>query len=94
MTLSQRTLTERWGCGFSAVEAIAAAYLAITAGDPSLALRMAIADALADRMEAERRTQRRDRLLQGFVREGAWNMPAHKHRSPKWRFASPAPSAL
>ncbi|AWN49506.1 hypothetical protein DK419_26825 [Methylobacterium terrae] len=51
------------------VEVIAAAYLSQTFGDPALALRCAITDALADLMEAERRTRERSRLIsRGFVR--------------------------
>ena len=45
------------------VEAIAAAYLTQTSGDLALALRCAITDALADLMEAERRTRERSRLI-------------------------------
>ncbi|MGY2049534.1 hypothetical protein [Methylobacterium sp. JK268] len=47
----------------SPIEEIAAAYLARAAGDPDLALRCAITDALADLMEAERRTRERSRLI-------------------------------
>ncbi|SEP44285.1 hypothetical protein SAMN04487843_12063 [Methylobacterium sp. ap11] len=51
------------------VEAIAAAYLSQTSGDLALALRCAITDALADLLEAERRTRERSRLIsRGFVR--------------------------
>ncbi|MET7244985.1 hypothetical protein ABZT49_16645 [Methylobacterium sp. EM32] len=51
------------------VEAIAASYLSQTSGDLALALRCAITDALADLMEAERRTRERSRLIsRGFVR--------------------------
>ncbi|OAS22476.1 hypothetical protein [Methylobacterium platani] len=51
------------------VEAIAAAYLTQTSGDLALALRCAITDALADLLEAERRTRERSRLIsRGFVR--------------------------
>ncbi|QRE75511.1 hypothetical protein [Methylobacterium aquaticum] len=51
------------------VEAIAAAYLSQTSGDPALALRCAITDALADLLEAERRTRERSRLIsRGYVR--------------------------
>lgn len=45
------------------VEAIAAAYLSQTSGDPALALRCAITDALADLLEAERRTREHSRLI-------------------------------
>ena len=51
------------------VETIATAYLADAGGDAALALRRAIADALADLGEAERRTRQQDRLIsQGYVR--------------------------
>ena len=51
------------------VEAIAAAYLSHTSGDPVLALRCAITDALADLLEVERRTRERSRLIsRGYVR--------------------------
>ncbi|ACL62323.1 hypothetical protein [Methylobacterium nodulans] len=53
----------------SPVEEIAAAYLSRAAGDPELALRCAITDALADLMDAERRTRERSRLISlGYVR--------------------------
>ncbi|TGD96266.1 hypothetical protein [Methylobacterium nonmethylotrophicum] len=53
------------------VETIAAAYLMAAGGDAALALRRAIADALADLGEAERRTRQRDRLIsRGYVRAG------------------------
>ena len=51
------------------VEDTAQAYLQTTNGDLSLALRSAIADALADLMEAERRCNERNRLIShGYVR--------------------------
>ncbi|RVU20157.1 hypothetical protein [Methylobacterium oryzihabitans] len=51
------------------VETIAASYLVLASGDPGLALRCAITDALADLMEAERRTRRNSRLIsRGYVR--------------------------
>ena len=51
------------------VEAIAASYLVLASGDAGLALRCAITDALADLMEAERRTRRNSRLIsRGYVR--------------------------
>ncbi|KMO44874.1 hypothetical protein VQ03_00805 [Methylobacterium tarhaniae] len=51
------------------IEAIAAAYLSQTSGEPALALRCAITDALADLLEAERWTRERSRLIsRGFVR--------------------------
>ncbi|KQO67154.1 hypothetical protein [Methylobacterium sp. Leaf89] len=50
-------------------EAIVAAYLEEAGGDAVLALRRAVADALTDLCEAERRTLRRDRLIShGYVR--------------------------
>ncbi|KMO37319.1 hypothetical protein VQ02_13615 [Methylobacterium variabile] len=53
------------------VETIAVAYLLAAGGDAGLALRRAIADALADLGEAERRTRQRDRLIsRGYVRAG------------------------
>lgn len=53
----------------STVEDIAQAYLRTTHGDLSLALRSAIADALADLVEAERRCNERNRLIsRGYVR--------------------------
>ncbi|MCJ2137894.1 hypothetical protein MKK69_28260 [Methylobacterium sp. J-026] len=52
------------------VEAISAAYLGFAGGDAGIALRCAIADALSDLMEAERRTRERSRLIsRGYVRE-------------------------
>ncbi len=50
------------------VEAIAAAYLTQTFGDPALALRCAITDALADLLESERRTRERLARLRGKLR--------------------------
>lgn len=50
------------------VEAIAAAYLSQTFGDPALALRFVIVDALADLLEAERRTRERLARLRGKLR--------------------------
>ncbi|MGE7418683.1 hypothetical protein [Methylobacterium tarhaniae] len=51
------------------VEAIATAYLSQTFGDPALALRFVITDALADLLEVERRTRERSRLIsRGYVR--------------------------
>ncbi|GJE12562.1 MULTISPECIES: hypothetical protein [Methylobacterium] len=53
------------------VEAITAAYLGSSGGDAGIALRCAIADALSDLMEAERRTRERSRLIsRGYVRGG------------------------
>lgn len=50
-------------------DAIADSYLANADGDAVLALRRAVADALADLCEAERRTVGRERLIsRGFVR--------------------------
>ncbi|WP_267355359.1 MULTISPECIES: hypothetical protein [unclassified Methylobacterium] len=52
------------------VEAISSAYLGFAGGDAGIALRCAIADALSDLMEAERRTRERSRLIsRGYVRE-------------------------
>ena len=57
------------GEDLTTVESIAAAYLLAAEGDAGSALRRAIADALADLGEAERRTRRRDRLVsRGYVR--------------------------
>lgn len=51
------------------VEAIATAYLEQAGGDRDEALRQAIADALADLCEAERRTRRAERLIsRGYAR--------------------------
>ena len=53
----------------SPVEAIAAAYVHEAGGDPEEALRAAIADALADLTEWERRTRRAERLVsRGYAR--------------------------
>ncbi|MDP4002578.1 hypothetical protein [Methylobacterium sp. NEAU K] len=52
------------------VEAISAAYLGFAGGDAGIALRCAVADALSDLMDAERRTRERSRLIsRGYVRE-------------------------
>ena len=60
------------------VEEIASAYLIQSNGNPSVALRNAIGDALADLLEMERRSQRVERLIsRGFVRCGSANaLPA------------------
>ena len=51
------------------VEELALSYLLQANGNPSLALRRAIGDALADLLEMERRTRRAERLIsRGFVR--------------------------
>ncbi len=51
------------------VDAIAEAYKSEAGGDPDLALRAAIMDALADLTEWERRTRRAERLVsRGFAR--------------------------
>ncbi len=51
------------------VDAIARGYLEGAEGDPERALREAIADALADLSEAERRTRRVERLVsKGYAR--------------------------
>ena len=51
------------------VEEIASAYLIQAGGNPSVALRRAINDALTDSFEAEQRTQQAERLIsRGFVR--------------------------
>ena len=61
----------------SAVEEIASAYLIHSDGNPSIALRQAIRDALADLLEMECRSQRAERLVsQGFVRCGSPNARA------------------
>ena len=52
------------------VEAISTAYLGFAGGDARIALRCAIADALSDLMDAERRTRERSRLIsRGYIRE-------------------------
>lgn len=62
------------------VEAISSAYLGFAGGDAGIALRCAIADALSDLMEAERRTRERSRLIsRGYVREAL--APAHSPAS-------------
>ena len=48
---------------FEVVEEIASAYLIQADGNPSLALRRAISDAVADFLELERRTQCAERLV-------------------------------
>lgn len=59
----------RSGEPLSTVEIIAAAYLEAAGNDPFAAIRNVVADALVDLCEAERRTQRRDRLIsRGYVR--------------------------
>jgi hypothetical protein len=53
----------------SPVDAIVAAYVHEAGGDPEEALRAAIADALADLTEWERRTRRAERLVsRGYAR--------------------------
>lgn len=60
------------------IEAIAQAYLKSTQGDAEIALRCAITDAMADLLEAERRTRGRSRLIsRGYVR-GALDDPPEK----------------
>ncbi|KQP76489.1 hypothetical protein ASG51_00565 [Methylobacterium sp. Leaf465] len=60
------TSTPAWT---SPAAAIVAAYLEEAGGDAVLALHRAVADALTDLCEAERRTLRRDRLIShGYVR--------------------------
>ena len=52
------------------VDAISLAYLGFADGDAGIALRCAIADALSDLMDAERRTRERSRLIsRGYIRE-------------------------
>ena len=54
---------------FNLVEEIASAYLELAEGNPSVALRTAIGDAVADFLELERRTRCAERLVsRGFVR--------------------------
>lgn len=51
------------------IEAIAQAYLVTTEGNEGQALRIAITDALADLMEADRRARAQSRLIsRGYVR--------------------------
>ncbi|MGU3359430.1 hypothetical protein ACLBWX_03760 [Methylobacterium sp. M6A4_1b] len=53
----------------ASAETIVDAYLEEAGGDAIVALHRAVADALTDLCEAERRTLRRDRLIShGFVR--------------------------
>jgi hypothetical protein len=57
------------------VDVIAQTYVAEAGGDPVDALRRAIADALADLLEMERRSRRAERLIsRGYVR-GALREP-------------------
>jgi hypothetical protein len=52
------------------VEQIASNYLLECGGDPHLALRRIIVDALADLLEVERRSRRSERLIsRGYVRD-------------------------
>jgi hypothetical protein len=56
---------------FCPIEAIAQAYLVTTAGNEGQALRIAITDALADLMAADRRARAHSRLIsRGYVRVG------------------------
>ena len=51
------------------VETIVAAYVAESGGDPWVALRRVVGDALADLLEMERRSRRTERLIsRGYVR--------------------------
>jgi hypothetical protein len=51
------------------VDAIVSAYVAEAGGDPWLALRRVVVDALADLLEMERRSRRAERLTShGYVR--------------------------
>jgi hypothetical protein len=51
------------------VETIVSTYLAECGGDPLLALRRVVGDALADLLEMERRSRRVERLIsRGYVR--------------------------
>lgn len=53
------------------VDAIVSAYLAEAGGDPWLALRRVVVDALADLLEMERRSRRAERLTsRGYARGG------------------------
>ena len=55
--------------GSTEAERIASAYCAAAGGDARIALVHAVADALADLAEAERRAHQRDRLIsKGYVR--------------------------
>lgn len=54
------------------IEEIAQAYLSTAQGDAALALRRVIGDALADLLEAERRTRETGRMIsRGYVRRQA-----------------------
>ncbi|MDP4022532.1 hypothetical protein Q8W71_07850 [Methylobacterium sp. NEAU 140] len=66
------------------VEAITAAYLGFAGGDARLALRCAVADALSDLLDAERRTRERSRLIsRGYVRGAlAEAEPGAESRAP------------
>jgi hypothetical protein len=51
------------------IEAIVSAYLAEAGGDPWVALRHVVSDALTDLLEMERRSRRAERLIsRGYVR--------------------------
>ena len=61
--------------GETDVEAIVSAYLSETGGDPWVALRRIVVDALADLLEMERRSRRAERVIsRGYVRGsvGTW----------------------
>ena len=49
------------------MDAIVSAYVAESGGDPWVALRRVVVDALADQLEMERRSRRAERLI-GYVR--------------------------
>jgi hypothetical protein len=59
------------------VDTIVSAYVAEAGGDPWLALRRVVIDALADLLELERRSRRAERLTsRGYVRGGRPRPPA------------------
>jgi hypothetical protein len=70
------------------VDAIAAAYIHSAQGDCLKALQLAIADALADLLEAERRTLHADRLIShGYARGefGLGRSEEQRQRLASWR---------
>ncbi|WP_306461770.1 hypothetical protein [Salinarimonas soli] len=75
----------------SPVEAIAAAYVQESGGDPEEALRAAIADALADLTEWERRTRRAERLVSRGYARGLVGGGIADHGETGGRVLKPAP---
>ncbi len=58
------------------VETIVSTYVAESGGDPWMALRLVVGDALADLLEMERRSRRVERLIsRGYVRRSVAKSP-------------------